>query len=429
MDTRAAPPDRSVHPALRRALAIMKERLKTLVLDADGGGWSYVAVDTVLRGMLRSRIDVSILPRRLRSNRWSRRLLGPRYGHLSYVLDWREAFCAAPELDVEVCNVNNLVDYRRRREAIRRYPLVVVLHSATGDSMGLLKATAHWFEARRGTLAVFLGNEYNLLEDKVAFLRSVGAEFVCSQLPSQAASWLYGDCRPTRVLAMPHALNPMLYHPDQTVRRSLDIGFCGDAYPHDVGDTERTALIRFFQRHGADYGLVNEFRLNARMFRSDWARFLNICKGTIGGESGSYYLDHRGQIIARAKAYLKRHPRASFDEVFDRFFRSPPIEYVSGKCISSRHFEPIGTKTCQVLLEGDYNGILRPDEHYIRVNKDLSNVDEVIRRFKDEAYRAGMVERTYEYVMDQHTYRHRIQALIRTLRSESCSIEAPVPAG
>ena len=61
----------------------MSARLKTLVLDADGGGWSYVAVDTVLRGLLRSRIDTSILPRTLQENRWSRRLLGPRYAHLS----------------------------------------------------------------------------------------------------------------------------------------------------------------------------------------------------------------------------------------------------------------------------------------------------------------------------------------------------------
>ncbi len=96
----------------------MSERIKTLVLDADGAGWPYVAVDTVLRGLLRSPINVSILPHRFRSNRWGRRLLGPRYGHLSYVLDWREALCAAPELEVEVCNINNLLDYRRRRSSL-----------------------------------------------------------------------------------------------------------------------------------------------------------------------------------------------------------------------------------------------------------------------------------------------------------------------
>jgi AcrR family transcriptional regulator len=29
---------------------------------------------------------------------------------LSYMLDWRESLCAEPRLDVEMCNINNLVD-------------------------------------------------------------------------------------------------------------------------------------------------------------------------------------------------------------------------------------------------------------------------------------------------------------------------------
>jgi hypothetical protein len=397
----------------------MKERLKTLLLDADGAGWPYVAADTALRGILRLAIDSSILPRSLRRNRWSRRLLGPRYGHLSYVLDWREALCAAPELDAEVCNINNLVDYRRRREAICHYPLVIILHSAAGDSISLLRKTAHWFDRRRGKLVVFLGNEYDLMEEKIAFLRSVGADCVCSQLPIEAARWVYAECHPARVVSMPHALNPKIYYPNSGVRRPVDIGFCGDIYYHFVGDTERTALIQFFQEHCADLGLVKEFRLNARMGRSEWARFLNGCKGTIGAESGSYYLDRHGRIIGQAKAYLRRHRHATFEEIFERFFRSPQVAYVSGKTISSRHFEPIGTKTCQLLLEGQYNDILRADEHYIRLKKDLSNMGDAIRRFKDEAYRAAMVDRTFEYVMDEHTYQHRVRALIEAVAENS----------
>jgi hypothetical protein len=396
----------------------MSERIKTLVLDADGAGWSYVAVDTVLRGLLRSRIDVSILPHRFRSNRWGRRLLGPRYAHLSNVLDWREALCAAPELDVEVCNINNLLDYNHRREAIRHYPLVIILHSAAGDHLGLLKATAHWFAGRRGALVVFLGNEYDLMEEKLAFVRLVGADYLCSQLPLEAARWVYAECHSTQVLAMPHALNPQMYAPNPAIPRTVDIGFSGDVYFPFIGDTERTTLITFFQCHGGHLGLSTEFRLNARMRRSEWADFLRCSRGIIGAESGSYYLDRRGRMIAEAKAYWRRYPRASFEEIFERFFRAPRFPYVSGKAISSRHFEAIGTKTCQLLLEGHYNGILHPGEHYIPIRKDLSNVREAVRLFKDEAWRRRMVDRAYEYVMDEHTYQHRVRALVKVVSEE-----------
>jgi len=393
----------------------MSGRLKTLILDADGGGWAYVAADTMLRGLLKSGIDVSSLPRVVQSNRWCRRLLGPRYRHLSYVLDWREALREAPELDVELCNINNLIEYRRRREAIRHYPLIIVLHSAAGDSMGLLQQTAHWFEGRRGRLVVFLGNEYDLMDRKVAFLRSSGADYVCSQLPIEAAEWIYADCRPARILSMPHALNPRLYSPGPAVARRVDVGFCGDVYHPFVGDIERNRLLRFFEEHGCELGLELDFRMNARMERTAWAAFLRQCAATVGAESGTYYLDRRGGLIQAAKAYVARHPRVSFEEIFDRFFRNPTVPYVSGKAISSRHFEPIGTKTCQLLLEGHYNGILRPNEHYIPINKDLSNVREAVERFRDESLRTRIVEQAYEYVMDEHTYRHRVASLIRTV--------------
>ena len=70
--------------------------------------------------------------------------------------------------------------------------------------------------------------------------------------------------------------------------------------------------------------------------------FLRACEGTIGGESGTYYLDRRGELLARAKAFVSAHPNATLDEVHDRFFRHPAVAHVSGKCISSRHFEAIG---------------------------------------------------------------------------------------
>jgi len=150
------------------------------------------------------------------------------------------------------------------------------------------------------------------------------------------------------------------------------------------------------------------------MPRSEWAKFLNRCKGIIGAESGTYYLERTDHTRKAVEAYLEQHPHASFHDVFEQFFRDYPNP-VSGKAISSRHFEPIGTQTCQVLLEGRYNDILVADEHYLALKKDFSNVEEVVDRFKDEPYRTAMVRRTHEYVLAKHTYRHRVNALVRTI--------------
>jgi hypothetical protein len=392
----------------------MKNNIKTLLLDANGLTWKAVLMDTVLRGFLNllsgypSRINLPMSP-------LLRNFLGVRNESLSYVLDWRESFCEAGQLDVDVCNISNLVEYFHYLRSISHYSLIIILHSASGDDMSILLKTAEWFKKRRGKLLVFVGNEYNLIADKLRFIHSVEADYVCSQLPLEAACWLYANCTSSKILAVPHALNPKLYSPNPCFGRITDIGFIGDFYHTFIGDMERTNLIRYFQRNSKDLGVSCDIRTR-RLPREDWAQFLRGCKGTLGAESGTYYLDRTGQVIDDVKKYVKGRPEASFEEVHRLFFKNH-LSPVFGKAISSRHFEPIGTKTCQILIEGYYNGVLVPDEHYISVKKDLSNMDDVICRFRDEDYRNRMVERTYEYVMDSHTYRHRVETLLGAIEN------------
>jgi spore maturation protein CgeB len=110
------------------------------------------------------------------------------------------------------------------------------------------------------------------------------------------------------------------------------------------------------------------------------------------------------------------HKGVAFKEIYNMFFRTISIEYKSGKAISSRHFEPIGTKTCQILLNGNYNGILKKDKHFIGIKKDLSDINEAIEKFKDIQFRQKIVNEAYEYVMENHTYDKRIEYLVQMIR-------------
>jgi spore maturation protein CgeB len=398
----------------------MPQPIKTLLLEANGTHWTAVAAETLVRGVLGIRAE---LPERYARIDWLRKAIGRRYEMASYLDDWKDAFCGSPHLDVEACNVTDLTAFARARAALVEYPLVVVLHSVAGDRMGLLLRTVRWFQRRRGKLAVFIGNEYDLMEEKIRFLRETGADYICSQLPIETARWLYQECRDATVLPMAHALNPDVYKPVTRPPRPIDIGFIGDLYERLIGDTERTDIVRFFERHGGGYGLRCEIR-SQRMRRSEWAEFLNRCNGVIGAESGTYYLDRDGRIVRGARAFLARHPQASFDEVYDACFRGASA-HVSGKAISSRHFEPIGTMTCQVLVEGHYNGILEAGRHYIPVKRDLSDIDEAIRQFKDVDHRSRIAGEAYEHVLSAHTHAHRVERLLAAIDGGHRSAPAP----
>lgn len=385
---------------------------KTLFLDLNGIGRTVMASATLLRGLFGLK-DGAQPPDWLRDNAVVRDL----YAHLqdfnarlSYVRDWRDAFCRSPAFDVSICDMNNLVHLSGCMLRIRAYDLIVVSHVAAGDDMSLINRIIPFLARRSCPIVVFLGNEYDLLDQKLEFCRAVKANFLCSQLPIAAAEYLYGELEGARILQTPHALNPSVYAPAPDAQRDLDVGFVGDIYWPFVGDRERTDLIAYFEQNGPQLGLRCDIRggRSSRMPRDEWAAFLNRCRTLIGAESGTYYLNEKGALLDRARTYnLKQHQEASFEEVFDKFFAGVP-RGVSGKSISSRHFEAIGTKTCQVLIEGHYNGILNANEHYIPVRSDLSDINEAIRALRDESHCRAIADRAYELAMSGHTYDHRV---------------------
>jgi hypothetical protein len=214
----------------------------------SGSGGKVMFADTVLRGILgygdRARPPAFLAGIARVADVFD--CLTPEYENLSYIQDWRKAFSKSPQLDLEVCNINNLIHYGRCISRIKNYDLIIVSHAAAGDNPTILLKTAALLARRRGILAMFIGNEYDLLEEKLTFARQVGANYICSQLPVEAATVLYGDSG-AQLISMPHALNPEVYYPIENRPRALDIGFVGDKYLPFIGDEERAALIEFFE--------------------------------------------------------------------------------------------------------------------------------------------------------------------------------------
>jgi hypothetical protein len=279
------------------------QRIKTLVLYSRGAPKrNQIIKDTFLRGALKVPYSYS-LPNYYQEINFGRKLsnlfLDP-YRNLGYVNDWREAIKLNTKLEVFECNICDLISYRRVKSKINDYPLIIILHSATGDDVDLLLKTAHWYHERRGKLAIFFGNEYDLLEKKIELLKQTGAEFVCSQLPIKAAKFLYSDLKSLAVLEMPHALNEKCFYPPSISTKVDKIGFVGAQYPKWIGDSERNDFI--FKCQQLFPASETEIRIGrGNMYRLDWASFLQTMSGTIGAEAGTYYLDKKGKLIEAAK--------------------------------------------------------------------------------------------------------------------------------
>lgn len=378
---------------------------------------------------------------------------------LSYFDDWLESFSTNPEVNALAINISKRHLAPSELRDISEAALVVLLHSTNGDDLTALEAILPTLMDRSGIVVAFIGNELNLpnigISDKRKVLEKINPEYVATQLLQEAGDYLWGDIALNGVLCVPHALNELKFTPTQDRHdRQIDIGARGNRYSITLGDRDRNLITDLFEDLG-QCGTLNVDISTKRYDRNGWSEFLNACRGTVSSEAGSWFLERddatvsaivedasnqrpnvrtmslppkwqklysflpsAARNIARKQAASKGILSVSdlldlLDEeqvIRDYFDRDKPDFY--GKCISSRHFDATGTLTTQILLEGRYNDILKPDIHYIELKADLSNFADVVEKIQDETLCATIAESARALAIDSHTYRHRVRRLL-----------------
>ena len=143
-----------------------------------------------------------------------------------------------------------------------------------------------------------------------------------------------------------------------------------------------------------------------RLHGDDWYRFLLNCKYTIGTDGGTSIHDRDGGIRACTEQFLKRHPDAGFEAVEAGCFPGKDGQVVCTG-LSPRHLEACATRTCQVLLEGEYNSVLQPGKHYIELKSDYSNLNDVLETVKRDDLRESIVERAYRDIVASGKYSYK----------------------
>jgi hypothetical protein len=77
------------------------------------------------------------------------------------------------------------------------------------------------------------------------------------------------------------------------------------------------------------------------------------------------------------------------------------------RTISPRAFEAAAVRSCQILFEGRYSGILKPMVHYIPLQKDFSNFDEVIALYRDESFRRQLTDNAHRDLIASGKYSYQ----------------------
>jgi len=195
--------------------------------------------------------------------------------------------------------------------------------------------------------------------------------------------------------------------------RPIDVGYRSWAVYPNFGRHSRLKgeIGRRFQDRAPEFGLVTDISSSAKdaLLGDKWFDFLLDCKYTIGVEGGASILDRDGSARESVIEYQAAHADASFEEIEHACFpgRDGELDY---KLLGPRHFEAVMTQTCQVLIEGTYGGVLRAGEHYIALEEDFGNLDQVLEIMKSDRGRVDMVERAYRDIVESGDWTYKALA-------------------
>ncbi len=209
--------------------------------------------------------------------------------------------------------------------------------------------------------------------------------------------------------------------------RTIDMGYRARRIPYWLGSHGQLKgdVADAFLAHEGLATISSDIstRPSDVFYGKDWMRFLLRCRTVLGCLGGASLHDPEGVIRHKVEEYVKLHPEAGFKEVEKACF--PGLDNdLHLFALSPRHFECAMTKTCQVLIEGDYDGVFLPDIHFIELKKDFSNISEVLEKVKDKALCEQMAERTYRDVIlsEKYTYRAFADQVISHIRELSQNV-------
>ena len=153
--------------------------------------------------------------------------------------------------------------------------------------------------------------------------------------------------------------------------------------------------------HSADVAVDGE----GRLVGDAWIRLLGASRAVVGVEGGSSVIDPAGDLPLAGAASSRHGPGSA------GWTPPPSVIVATGsaevRALSPRHLEAAVTRTFQVLVEGDYSGVLEAGVHYQPIKRDLSDIEAALDRSRDLAHAQAMVDRSYEEIVASGRYSWR----------------------
>ncbi|MCH9756573.1 MAG: hypothetical protein K0U37_05215 [Gammaproteobacteria bacterium] len=267
----------------------------------------------------------------------------------------------------------------------------------------LSSALKRKMKAYTGPKFIFLQDEYQKVNQTEGWLYRLGFDVLFTLVRPECFDKAYPDKR-LKELKKIHVLTGYVDDAMQSIEslpvasRELNVSYRSRRCDYRLGKLaqEKTQIASEFVTRTAGMPLKLDISIEEsdRVYGDAWFDLLTQSKVVLGTESGASIWDVDGKIPKKINQFLRKNQGASFETVFNAILK-PYEGNLWYSAISPRVFEAAAAKTAMVMFVGDYSGVCEPDVHYIALEKDFSNFNDVLLKIQDDDYLQAMADRTY----------------------------------
>lgn len=279
-------------------------------------------------------------------------------------------------------------------------------------SASLKSKLAHY----QGTKFLFLQDEYQRVNEVQAYLHDLQFNLLFTLVNQSVIDIAYPDPRlknlkKTTVLTGYVQEAMKTYQSPDIADRPIDVSYRARRCDYWLGSLayeKQWIAEQFCQRvAGSRLRLDVSLEESNRVYGEAWISLLKKSKAVLGTESGASIWDFDGDVIKKTNRYMKKNKQASFYELYEQVLK-PYDGNILYNAISPRVFEAAATKTAMIMFPGYYSGVCEANKHYIVLEKDFSNLDEVLARLRDTDFLQDMVNKTFDDLILSDKYSQHV---------------------
>lgn len=355
--------------------------------------------------------------------------------NLSYQHGWVKALTKDRKFETTFINLKNLylnkkeifsfkiLNYYKNFNYIKElilinFDVIIILHSAFSNACYVPKFIQKIISSKNCYKIYFIGNEYKHMPEKIKFSKDLKINLFITQSLSEDIIKKYKAELKCDVIGIPGSgLNEEIFYPKKKFNeRLIDVGYRTFHEPEYFGHQERYKLMVETKKVLDQTNTIYDFSMDEkdRFANEAWSNFLNNCKSIIGTNTGYDYFELNDEIRNKVNNFSKNMSQLSFEKkfeiIYEIFFKNRK-KTSSMRLITGKNIEAAGCKTLQFLVEGDYGDYFKPDIHYIKINKNLNNLNECFEKLRDKNFCEKIINNAYDITIKNLKYSNHLQKL------------------